>query len=334
MSVLMVLGGRYGSEGKGSVVSWLAKEQEYDLVIRSGSPNAGHTFKMDNGELVKMRTFPCTWYSQSTTPIYLSASTVINKEVFIRELQLMRDNGYDGDVMVSPQAVVIQEEAVEAEKNIETGTTGEGVGATRAAKCMRQASLVQDDDYFKSFIDHFRPHHLIDNRLKHILIEGTQGYGLSLDGKRYPYVTSTNLTTHRLLDDAEIPFGVHEIHPLVVFRTHPIRIAGTSGDLFNETSWGRLRAVFGEHIPDEQTTVTKKTRRVGEFDPSLAHEAVLRLGAKIIVLTFVDYIFPNIKETGVTDEINHWLIHMESAIGRSIHYLGIGIGELIPRGIS
>lgn len=327
----MVLGGQYGSEGKGSVVSWLAKTQEFDLVIRTGSPNAGHTFKMDDGELVKMRTFPCTWYSQPKAPIYLSASTIINKEVFQSELKFMIAHGYEGQIMVSPQATVIQEEAMELEKSIKTGTTGEGVGATRAAKCVRKAVRVINDDYFQPFIDTFVPSHIISNRLKHILIEGTQGYALSLDGSRYPHVTSTNLTTYRILDDSEIPFGIHEVYPLVVFRTFPIRIAGNSGYLFNETSWGRLRAIYGEHIPDEQTTVTKKTRRVGEFDPSLAHEAVLRLGAKIVVLTFVDYIFPNIGETGITDEVNHWLVHMESAIGRSIHYLGIGIGEIVRR---
>lgn len=37
----VLVGGQYGSEGKGHIVSYLARE--YDLLVRVGGPNAGHT---------------------------------------------------------------------------------------------------------------------------------------------------------------------------------------------------------------------------------------------------------------------------------------------------
>jgi adenylosuccinate synthase len=329
--ITIVIGGQYGSEGKGSVVSWLAQHNQYDLVIRTGSPNAGHTFKALDGTLHKMRQLPCTWAFQDT-PIYIPSSAVINRGVLDKEIGLVYGNGYKGDIWVSPQVAVIdEEEARKSETFILTGTTGEGVGYTRAQKCLRRAHLNGDFAVSYSAGDAL---HILSNRSKNILVETTQGFGLSLDGPNYPYCTSTNLDTYHLLGDAEVPYGVHQIEVWLVMRTFPIRIAGHSGFLFNETSWEKLRAQYGNHIPDEQTTVTKKTRRVGAFDPSLAYNAIKRCGANNLVLTFMDYIFPNIGKTGVTTEISHWLDHLEAQVGagKKFDYLGVGIGELIPRG--
>jgi len=132
-----------------------------------------------------------------------------------------------------------------------------------------------------------------------------------------------------VLDDAGIPFGLQEVNPWLVLRTYPIRIAGNSGGLPCEISWEALQARHGSHIPVEQTTVTKKVRRVGEFDYDLAREALWRIRPSRVVVTFVDYLFPDIKKTGVDARVRHWLNGLEDGLGRPVHHLGIGIGELI-----
>jgi len=335
--ITIVMGGLFGSEGKGSVVSVLAGRFRWDLVIRTGSPNAGHTFKKPDGSLVKMRQLPTTWYYAKHTPVCIPAGAVVSKEVLLAEAHMLRAGGFDAPIYVSPFAAVIDRGAMEQEKMITTGTTREGVGATRARKCLRQATVVRDDPDFcpghelGQLVDVGTPWADIHNRNKDILIEATQGFGLSLDGGNYPFVTSTNLTVYHILDDAGIPFGVHYIRPILVVRTFPIRIAGNSGPLANEITWGELRKRYGEHIPDEQTTVTKKTRRVGEWDAGLVREAIAATKPVDVVLTFVDYVFPDIKEAGITDEVDSWLKEMESSVGRRFDYLGIGIGELMER---
>ncbi len=337
--ITIVLGGCYGSEGKGSVVSTLAGCYQWDMVVRTGSPNAGHTFKKPDGSLVKMRQLPATWYYAKHVPVCIPAGAVVNKEVLLAEARMMRDGGFDASIFVSPLAAVIQPDAMERERNIATGTTGEGIGATRADKCMRKAVLVRDDpDFFPGTelgnlisLDRDWVHNATFHKNKSVLIEATQGFGLSLDSVNYPFCTSTNLTVYRVLDDAGIPFGVHHIRPVLVVRVFPIRIAGNSGLLANETTWDRLRQRYGDHIPDEQTTVTKKTRRVGEWDAGLVRKAINATKPAEIVLTFVDYVFPNIKETGITDKVDYWLKDMEDDIGRRFGYLGVGIGELMDR---
>ena len=44
-AVDVLVGGQWGSEGKGHVASYLA--QEYDVLVRVGGPNAGHTVYRD-----------------------------------------------------------------------------------------------------------------------------------------------------------------------------------------------------------------------------------------------------------------------------------------------
>lgn len=43
----VLIGGQYGSEGKGNIVAYLARE--YDVMIRVGGPNAGHTVASSAG---------------------------------------------------------------------------------------------------------------------------------------------------------------------------------------------------------------------------------------------------------------------------------------------
>src|SRR5205823_11296736 len=47
----VLVGGQYGSEGKGNVAAYLAPE--YDLLVRSGGPNAGHSLMNAEGKHVQ-----------------------------------------------------------------------------------------------------------------------------------------------------------------------------------------------------------------------------------------------------------------------------------------
>ena len=65
MSIAIVVGGQFGSEGKGAICGYIASD--YDVAVRVGAPNAGHTLKIGKNEwkmaslsLTKMYNFlPC-----------------------------------------------------------------------------------------------------------------------------------------------------------------------------------------------------------------------------------------------------------------------------------
>ena len=86
----------------------------------------------------------------------------------------------------------------------------------------------------------------------------------------------------------------------VVLRTFPIRVAGNSGDLYEELSWDQMRGITGiADLEPERTTVTKKIRRVGRFDYQQAWEAIRENGGNVnVAVTFMDYIDSHLRETG------------------------------------
>jgi hypothetical protein len=135
------------------------------------------------------------------------------------------------------------------------------------------------------------------DRNRSVIIEATQGYGLGLHAGWYPKCTSRDVRAIDALAEVGIsPWqpGVDRVLVWVVFRPFPIRVAGDSGELRNETSWDDLG------LPPEYTTVTQKVRRVGMWDPDLARQALwangqtmpgnLNNGVVRPVMMFADYI--------------------------------------------
>ena len=122
------------------------------------------------------------------------------------------------------------------------------------------------------------------------MIEGTQGYGLGLHAGLYPQCTSNDARAIDFLAMAGVnPWdGWDRFQVIGATRTNPIRVAGNSGPLKGETTWEDL----GQQ--SERTTVTQKTRRVGEWDAELVSNAVRRGGIHAIALTMVDKVFPEI----------------------------------------
>jgi adenylosuccinate synthase len=53
MPVTVIVGGQFGSEGKGKVAHHLAREMGASIAIRVGGPNSGHTvFSKDGAPLI------------------------------------------------------------------------------------------------------------------------------------------------------------------------------------------------------------------------------------------------------------------------------------------
>lgn len=347
--ITVVIGGCYGSEGKGSVTQYLATNRSYDLVIRTGGPNAGHTIKPEWSDVpIAMKQLPCTWPFQSAA-LYLPSSSVIDPHVLAEELDMILSNNPRQAVYIHPNAAIItQHEMNFQEYGRDTARTMKGVGSTRSAKCLREAVTAYEYYVIDEaaplprgvHVDDYPTRGMITNPESEILIESTQGFGLSLHLGPYPFCTSENITTYQVLDAADIPFGVHEVEPWLVVRTYPIRIAGNSGPLKDEISWEELQRRHGPHIPVEQTTVTKKTRRVGEWDPDLVKAAIARNKPTEVVLTFADYAHPVIATAhawgssdianDVWDDVERWLDTIDRSIGgHRVTYLGVGIGKLL-----
>src|SRR5437016_3035551 len=111
MGATIVVGGQYGSEGKGKVVALTAALYQEPWVVRCGGPNSGHTVCIGEEQLV-LRQIP-TAAGHPNALLLLSAGCAIDETVLLHEvshLGLPRER-----VVVDPRAVLIEEADREAE---------------------------------------------------------------------------------------------------------------------------------------------------------------------------------------------------------------------------
>lgn len=289
MSVTVIVGGQYGSEGKGKIAAYLASQ--FAMSIRTGGPNAGHKF-IHAGAVYQLQTLPCALINPYCQ-LAVGAGGVIDLDILLREIEVFGIG--PGRLVIDPQASVIHTDYIAQEVALvrSIGSTGKGVGIAVAEKISRsgKAILARDVPKLSSYLgDVALLARNICKQGKNVLLEGAQGFGLSLHHGQYPYVTSRDTTAASICGEAGI--GVRDVEDVVlVVRTYPIRVGGNSGPLLDEIDWDFVTRASGSATPIiEYTTVTKRVRRVGRFDLNQVVRAAFINSATQIALTFADYI--------------------------------------------
>ena len=336
MPISVVVGGQFGSEGKGKVALKIAQDEKAAAVVRIGGTNSGHTAVDAKGRTRALRQLPVSILAPDTVAV-LPAGAIIDPEIFLREVEAV---GLGPDrVFVSPFASVITAQDRDAERSSgivsEIGSTGSGTGAALVRRIARRAAteLAGAFNPLKPFVrdaSEFMRNALNQNRW--IVIEGSQGFGLSLlHGGYYPHATSRDTTAGTFVGEAGLsPIDVKDV--TLVLRAHPIRVAGNSGPLLNETTWERIAQSAG--LPsgyNELTTATKKIRRVGQFDAAMVRKAIEVNNPTRIVLNHFDYVDPGIREHRFNLNALAFLKKVENDIGREVDFVGTGPATLIPR---
>lgn len=325
-TVSVVTGGQFGSEAKGAVAGYLASAEQNStpvVCVRVGGPNAGHTVygrcprgceeeSHPSGEAAhpwRLRQVPVAAVTNERAKLLIAAGSEIDFTVLRDEIHGLNSAGYgvSNRLWLDESATVLSSRHIEAEQvdglNGRIGSTAKGIGAARSDRIWRRAETVKR---FAGMLPasmtsstRFLTYELV--RGAHVVIEGTQGYGLGLHTEYYPQCTSGDARAIDFLAQAGLsPWAnyIEDIEVWVVARTRPIRVAGNSGPLAGETSWDALG------IPAERTTVTQNVRRVGSWDSALVRDAVAANGGDDnprvkLALTMVDYEIPGVR--GVTD---------------------------------
>lgn len=295
----VLVGGQFGSEGKGQVAAYLASE--YDILVRVGGPNAGHTVHEDPKPYV-FHLLPSGSRKNTSAHLVLGPGAALRTDILMREIA---ECSVDSQrLTIDPQATIIDTQDIDAEKPLRAGigSTGQGGGAATARRIMGRSSkmvrLARDIPELRPFIresccvfeEAFRDG-------KRILLEGTQGTGLSLYHGSYPYVTSRDTTVAGCLSEAGLS-PTHVRRVVMVCRTYPIRVQSpgrsTSGQMSQEIDWKTVAKRSGIALMSlkntERTSTTNRSRRVSEFDWALLRKAASLNAPTDIALTFVDYI--------------------------------------------
>jgi adenylosuccinate synthase len=338
VSLWVVVGGQYGSEGKGKVAAFITCREGIDICIRCGGPNSGHSFVADDGSTKVVRQLPTGFVSPGTT-LMIPAGALIDLDVLHHEIEML---GLDRDrVRIDRNAMVIEPSDRERERQLglreRLSSTLCGVGSAVARRALRgndvrlASHVTGSYPWLSCYLDDVSAgaNAAIDQGKK-VLVEGTQGFGLSLyHTTEYPKATSRDTTAAGLLSEVGLsPCLVSEI--VVVFRTFPIRVAGEqAGSLrAGEITWEQLRQESGcPHPICEFTTVTGKTRRLGNFDWELAADAIRVNRPTRLAVNGLDYLQYSdrtvLTPEALSSRSREFLKHL-SDYGVAIEFLGIG----------
>jgi adenylosuccinate synthase len=332
MSVTVVVGGQYGGEGKGKITSYLAVHDDVDFVVRCGGPNSGHTVDYQGHRFV-LRMLPAGVIN-SRTRLLIAPGAIVNPQLLFKEIEMCDlapgRLGIDYKTGIITDAEALEEKALSLQERL--GSTLSGMGRGVAKRVLRDKTFRQAKDIpqLARFVtDVSQELNAAVNGGKSVLIEGTQGFGLSVyHSPDYPYVTSRDTTASAFLSETGLsPFVVRDI--IMVIRTYPIRVGGNSGPLANEISWEELRRLSGyPHPIEEFTSVTKRLRRVGRFDLDLVKRAASVNRPSQVALLGTDYLdYRNRSQLSLqelTDDALTLVKTIEKEINTSVTLIGTG----------
>jgi adenylosuccinate synthase len=332
MPATIVVGGQYGSEGKGKVAALIASSARFPFLVRCGGPNSGHTVTIRGRDFV-LRQIPCS-VDPSRGVFCIAAGCVVDEEILLHELDVM---AIDRDrIIVDARAILVTEEDRETERrSLECiASTCSGTGAASARRMTRQSELALAKHSTRigerCRVEAVAP--LLHDALNtghDVIVEGTQGFALSLlHGPDYPYVTSRDTTASGFAMEAGLsPRAIDEV--VMVVRTFPIRVGGTSGPFADEISWEEIQSMSGAPTPlPEYTSVTKRLRRVARFDIASVVKACRYNRPTSLAVMGMDRL--NYSDTGVTEfgglsrRSRAFIEQLELATGVPIEFAGTG----------
>ncbi len=294
----VIIGGQYGSEGKGKLAALLAPD--FDILVRSGGPNAGHWVR-DSGAGYEFcfHQVPSGALANKKAAIFIAAGATLDSVAFWTEVE---KTGVASRLLVDDNVVMIEESdrASESKMVDMIGSTAQGVGRAAARRLLRDMSnppiLASDQEKFQPHRGHVAGR--IDVAISggsRVLLEGTQGSALSLFHGPYPFCTSRDTNVSGLCSEVGIP-PQSVRNTWMVVRTMPIRVGGNSGPMRSETTWDRVATRAGLDPTTlrqrELTSTTKRQRRVGEFDAVQFMDAIGLNRPTRLFLTFADYLTP------------------------------------------
>jgi adenylosuccinate synthase len=291
---MIVAGGQWGDEGKGKIIAYLALHDKPKIVARAGvGPNAGHTVFFQ-GKKFGLRQIPCGFVYEKAR-LLIGPGVLVNPKIVLEEVEL---TGTEKRVGIDERCTVIEPQHIEQDRRSDhlrerIGTTGTGCGPANVARVSRVAKLAREIPDLKPFLADV-PKEINDSirRGELVLIEGSQGFALSLIHGTYPYVTSKDTSASALAADVGLgPTKVDDV--MLVFKAYVSRVG--AGPFPTEISQEKAE----EMGIVEYGTVTGRRRRIGTFDFELAKRSVMINGSTQLAITCIDRLFRD--ASGVRD---------------------------------
>lgn len=323
MGLTIIVGGLFGDEGKGKIVAHIASVDHPSIIARGGvGPNAGHTVEVGDKKY-GLRMMPSGFVYEKAR-LLIGAGVLVDPNVLLKEIEVV--NAHDR-IGVDRRCSIIEEKHITSDKGSDhlfkkIGSTGTGCGPGNADRVMRIAKQAKDIDTMQPFLTDV-PQEVNDalDRGENVILEGSQGFGISLFYGTYPYVTSKDTSASQIAADVGVgPTKVDDVIP--VFKAFPTRVgAGPFKTEMSQEEADKLGiAEFG--------TVTGRPRRIGWWDGEFARYSAMINGATQAAITGLDRIDPACKGVSdydkLTDKVREFIAQSEKEVGVPFTILSTG----------
>ena len=288
MACTIIVGGFFGDEGKGKIVAHIAQQDRPAIISRGGvGPNAGHTVNIGD-KTYGVRMVPSGFVYEEAL-LCIGTGVLVDPRVFLKEVEML---GVKGRAFVDERCGIIDEAHIQRDKGSDhlsktIGSTGTGCGPANADRVMRIGRQAKDVPELSEYLMDVPAE--INETLDDgdfVLIEGTQGFGISLYFGTYPYVTSKDTSASQMAADNGVgPTRIDDV--IVVFKAYPTRVG--AGPFSTEMTPEEAN----EHGIEEFGTVTHRKRRIGEWDGEMAHRSAMINGGTQAAITGIDRIDPD-----------------------------------------
>jgi adenylosuccinate synthase len=298
----MIMDFQYGSTGKGLLAGYLAKRGTYDTAVCSFATNAGHTYvDQERGIHVMTQQLPTAITSPTVKRILIGPGAAIHGETLIDEIKRYASHLSGKTIMIHPHAAVVEDYHITGELYMtKIGSTAKGVGHAYIERIRRNpespntAKARFAHGPLENFVVTKEEYDQALEESESCIIEGAQGFSLSMYHGQYPYTTSRDVTPWQIAADCGIPFKwAPQIQVWGTVRSFPIRVNnrdGSSGPCYGdqtELEWEELG------IAPELTTVTKLPRRIFTFSDQQMRHALTHCAGywnTNIFLNFANYL--------------------------------------------
>ncbi len=342
--IIAVVGMQYGSESKGAIAAHNCTIAS--VCVRTGAANAGHTVFYEGVPYI-MRQLPCGWINPYVK-LVIGLGAQISLKVLLKEIEMIEKiMPIKRRLYIDAHAQVITQHQIElesltglAERIASTsGKSSLGIGMNASHRVLRDSECI-----FAKDIPQLKPYLSNTTKLLHkelreggiVVLEGTQGFGLSVIHGKFPYTTSRDTTVSALLAEAGLPGHHYAMDVIGVARTFPIRVGGNSGPFdadSKEVTWNYVRKFSGApHDITEKTSVTKTVRRVATFSWEGLKAACDANCPTEIALTFLDHLDYSVYEKErLSSKVQDFIELVESRTGIPVGFVKTGPLTTIDR---
>ena len=323
MTCTIIVGGFFGDEGKGKIVAHIAHQDRPTIISRGGvGPNAGHTVIVGDKEY-GVRMVP-SGFVYPDARLMIGTGVLVDPRVFKHEVEML---GVNGRIFIDKRCSIIDEEHISRDKSSDhlaktIGSTGSGCGPANSDRVLRTARQAKDlpelSDYL---IDVPMELNTAIDRGENVLLEGTQGFGISLYYGTYPFVTSKDTSASQIAADNGVgPTRIDDV--VVVFKAYPTRVG--EGPFSTEME----RSVSDRLGIQEFGTVTHRQRRIGQWDGEMARYSAMVNGCTQVAITGIDRVdkdcYGITEYEKLTPKARDFLKMAEEDIGHPITLISTG----------